>query len=562
MMQIPFNQFEQHIHETILKRGLSYFNNGRVQPHEELSPGYYEAIVEGSDNYIVRLKIQNELIVDYSCTCPYDFGPYCKHVVALLFYLQQDTLDLEPKVVPSKKPKKKRKTVIEQLDEILAEVPVDALIHYLKTQALNNPSFRRSFIAAFAHYGKAESKSTYAQQLRAVIYSAKQKHGFIEYRSVYQVGKAAHDLLEKASGHIAEGNFHSAFYISTAVLEEMNKALNFADDSDGDIGDSIRFSMDVLYELASQELHDDLRKVIFDYALKTFNKKIFAGWDWHVDMLDLASLLHISEKEANKLLKLVDEYEGSQYEEKELQQIKYNILQMLGGPEAEHYLEENIVNPSLRKIALEKAFSRKDYNMAIQIAEDGIECDAEDKPGLVYDWYDWLLKIYIALDDNAKVIETARHLYLNSRDKNQWYYDTLKAYVEEEDWFDFVKELICEINNRERWMDIFLIEEIYKREKYWDRLLQLLKDNISLNRINEYEEYLMPDYSDALIILYKDEIVNYLSKNTGRNYYQEACRYIRRMTKLGGREEADKLIDYLRNKYPARRALQEELYKV
>ena len=54
------------------------------------------------------------------------------------------------------------------------------------------------------------------------------------------------------------------------------------------------------------------------------------------------------------LLKLIDEHEGSQYEEKGLQQITYNILQMLGGPETEHYLEKNIVNPSLRNIVLEK----------------------------------------------------------------------------------------------------------------------------------------------------------------------------------------------------------------
>lgn len=561
-MQIPFDQFEQHIHETILKRGLSYFNNDRVQPPEELSPGYYEAIVEGSDNYIVRLKIQDEVIIDYSCTCPYDFGPYCKHVVALLFYLQQDTLDMGPKIVQTKKTGEKRKTTIDKLDEIFTEVPVDTLIQYLKDQVLDTPSLRRKFIATFAHYGKAESKSIYAQQLRAVIYSAKQRQGFIDYRGAFKVGKAAQNLLMRASAHIEEGNFQSAFYISTAVLEVMTKALDYADDSNADIGEPVRYSMELLYEIAAQELTDDLRRMIFDYALKTFKKKMFTGWDWHLDMLDLASLLLASEKEANILLELIDEYEESQYDEESLQQIRYNILRMHGDQKAEQFLEENIMNPAFREIALEKAFDRKEFDIVKRIAEDGIKCNAEDKPGLVNTWYEWLLKAYIEMEDKDRIVETARYQYINARNNTQLYYDTLKKYVVKEEWIDFVEGLISEIKSRERWEYTHLLENIYKNEKYWDRLLQLLEDNVSLYKIKEYEQYLLPDYSNELLMLYKDEIVKFLSIKTGRNFYKEACRYIRRMIKMGGKEEANKLIEYLRDEYPARRALREELDKM
>ena len=38
-MNIPLNQFEQIIDETILKRGLDYFRKGLVEEPEELSPG-------------------------------------------------------------------------------------------------------------------------------------------------------------------------------------------------------------------------------------------------------------------------------------------------------------------------------------------------------------------------------------------------------------------------------------------------------------------------------------------------------------------------------------------
>jgi len=50
-MKIPLDKFEQYIDETILKRGLKYFKNGHVYELEEISPGEYEAIVEGSEDY-------------------------------------------------------------------------------------------------------------------------------------------------------------------------------------------------------------------------------------------------------------------------------------------------------------------------------------------------------------------------------------------------------------------------------------------------------------------------------------------------------------------------------
>lgn len=51
-MQIPLEQFEQYIDETILKRGLFYFKKRRVSQVEEISSGEYEAIVDGILKYL------------------------------------------------------------------------------------------------------------------------------------------------------------------------------------------------------------------------------------------------------------------------------------------------------------------------------------------------------------------------------------------------------------------------------------------------------------------------------------------------------------------------------
>jgi uncharacterized Zn finger protein len=88
-MNIPLDQFEQIIDETILKRGLNYFRQGLVEEPEEIAHGSFEAIVQGSEPYRVTVTVLDRNVTDYSCTCPYDMGPVCKHVAALLFALHE-----------------------------------------------------------------------------------------------------------------------------------------------------------------------------------------------------------------------------------------------------------------------------------------------------------------------------------------------------------------------------------------------------------------------------------------------------------------------------------------
>jgi len=58
-MNIPLDQFEQIIDDTILKRGLNYFRKGFVEEPEELSHGYFEAILQGSEPYRVTVTVQD-----------------------------------------------------------------------------------------------------------------------------------------------------------------------------------------------------------------------------------------------------------------------------------------------------------------------------------------------------------------------------------------------------------------------------------------------------------------------------------------------------------------------
>lgn len=566
-MQIPLNRFEQYIDETILKRGLQYFKKGHVHEPEEISPGVYEAIVEGTEDYTVQLTLKNGIITEHVCDCPYDFGPVCKHVAAVIFCLQQDELELNNKTKRAKtnqtsKPAK-RKTVAEQVDELLEKATHDELKQFVREQTLQNASFRNLFLSSFVQHNSNESKELYVKQVKAILKAASERDGFIDWSASRLVGKAVDNLLESVRKQIDNCNYRSAVFICTAVMEQMTEALQYADDSNGEIGGRVEVAYEMLYNIALEQSSEEIRKLIIEYCFTSLEKQIYSGWDWHTDILRLVALLLKTEEETERIFKQIDKTQRSDYEREEAQSIKYDILLKTKGENAaEKYLEQNITNSKLRRKAIQKALEERNFEKATSLAEDGVSYDLKDRPGLAKEWYDWLLKIAQAQNDSEKIIEYARLLFIDNFRKEQDYYSIMKQQVKPEEWNAFVEAIIQDIMTKKRWPDTGLVASIFIKEEWWDRLLELVKKSPSLNIIDRYEKYLSKNYSKDLIELYANGILNYMKNSMGRDHYQNACRYIRKMIKMGGRDKANEIISYLRTEYPKRRALIEELNRI
>jgi len=82
------NHFENYINKTILDRGYHYYIEGNVVEVYEQGENDYIFHIEGSDDYEVLVRMEDNGDILYSkCDCPYDFGPVCKHEVAAYFQL-------------------------------------------------------------------------------------------------------------------------------------------------------------------------------------------------------------------------------------------------------------------------------------------------------------------------------------------------------------------------------------------------------------------------------------------------------------------------------------------
>lgn len=560
---IPISDFEQFVDEKLLSRGLSYFENGQVTSFEELSPGEFEAEVAGREDYDVRITVSRKKITSYLCTCPYEHGTVCKHIVAVLYYLRNEEekhKSADYKKGTAKKPASRRKTVSEQVDELLGALSHDDLNSFIKEQCLADPAFRRSFLSGFMYKSPAESPEKYREQVKNILRSAKDKDRFIKWNHAGIVGRSVNEMLVIAMKHIDSGNWLSACHICFPVAEEMVKALQFADDSNGDIGGNIETAFEILYSVATSDRPEEIRAYMLDQVLHYYRKNVFSGWDWHTDLIGLAVELVKTEKEAGKVLSLLHAHVHSEYEGEQMTMLEYELIRkMKGDDEAEKFVSQNLDTPELRRKALEKALSDKDFGKARSLAHAGIKNDAETKPGLAKEWYDWLLRTAIAEKDKPHVIEYARYLFVDGFRNDQDYYQILKKNTDPAEWNNYVEGLVDDIRRKSRWVNIDVLAKIYITEKWWNRLLDLVSGTTHLPYIKRYEQYLAADYTEELLGLYEKGIIDYLKVNTGRTHYKEACRYLERMLKLGGLARVRNLIADLRREYPQRRALLDEL---
>lgn len=569
-MSIPLNAFEQYIDSAILSRGQTYFKQGRVSEPELIKANHLEFVVEGSDEYRVTILFDKEEITRHDCTCPYE-GVVCKHVVACIFYMQKDELGMEAPKQKLRAKKAKKPSVEDQAKIILEKLSHEDLMQFTEDFVLSNESFRDYFLTTFAHLNPHLTLADYKKIIRTEIRSHRSgRYRFISLREAGALGLKISKILGLGEQHIVNGRFESAFFIGAAVLEEMFKAFEYADDSGGDIGMCINEAVGLLKSLADnlEEPHP-VRKKLYKYAIKAYEKQLFEGWDWHEEMLEIAQRSAASAKEIEEVFTLIDfeitvclENELRKFRAERLELSKYNlILRVEGKDQAIAFAQENPQNDKLRDELIRAALDIKDFKKAIDIAKEGLDM-ANGNTNYERRWQYWLLVLYIEIQSAEDVITLARTLFLTDYTYQYDYLKILKRFVETKHWPTFIEELIKDLTENGRKSD--LLRRIYVFEERWQELLEDLSLNPSLYEIKKFESYLANDYAEELIDLYNEGIKDYLfyDYHTGRKYYRNACQYMKRMNKLGGRAKVEQLKSELTAHFPRRPALLEELAKV
>lgn len=88
------SDFSRYIDPAVVHRGKEYASEGRVISLKSIADEKYTAVVRGYEDYEVYVRLDNENnIMESECDCPYDFGPVCKHQVAVFLELKNREAD-------------------------------------------------------------------------------------------------------------------------------------------------------------------------------------------------------------------------------------------------------------------------------------------------------------------------------------------------------------------------------------------------------------------------------------------------------------------------------------
>ena len=82
-MRIRLENFEEDVHILIAERGKEYFDSNQVLMLKQTADGW-TGVIEGSETYQVLLEV-HDVITSWHCTCPFEHGPVCKHVAAVMY---------------------------------------------------------------------------------------------------------------------------------------------------------------------------------------------------------------------------------------------------------------------------------------------------------------------------------------------------------------------------------------------------------------------------------------------------------------------------------------------
>ena len=229
-------------------------------------------------------------------------------------------------------------------------------------------------------------------------------------------------------------------------------------------------------------------------------------------------------------------------------------------------LHQHLYLPGFAKQMIERFFKNGDLDKAKELAQDAAKRAESDRfSGLVKDFEEWLLKIAKQEKDIDTIRYYLKKFFFDRYHCNFDYYDRLKAtYDSDSDWNKQISDFIKALKDKET--DLL---KVYIKEDHWDDFLQVIQSvcqDTQSSRSGDlayyFHDVLSKRYPKELITLYANSVTRSLVTAKGRSHYQDICRTLRKMKKLGGKAEVSDIISFCREHYRNRPALQDELSRV
>lgn len=558
-LKIGIQRFLDEVDPTILTRGEDYYRSGQVE-NVEWDGGHVTAEVSGSEEapYLVELDFSEDgEVEDWSCDCPFDWGPVCKHTVAVLFALRAGAGQDRPKA---------EKTQKVSIQELVERADKAQLVSLILEHCRADKRFQSLVLSELEDSGEQELAAI--KELVRASMRSNTHHHFIDENGCDAICADLDDCLDKAERRIERGQYNQALEIIQFVLVTGMKLTSEADSSSGSLSDTMDSVMETLEQAARGLVQSGgNRNVWVKKLLKTAMDPVFEGWDdSRYDLLQRSAILadtH-SEDEFYAVLDQLSEkrwerFEDSPWTERWDKLTRYHILCAAHGQkDARGYLERNLDVDELRLILVQEDMERGDYANAERLYRERVDQEAQEKRTMwsrPSQWQLLLYDIYCDWGQRDKQIGQARTLAALGE---QRFYQTAKdLLIEDGRWQEEYPKFREELKES---LPVYTYMEILKGEGETDLLMEQVR--LHPDTVFQYGDVLAPQYGDEVFGLCSNAIREASKSISNRKHYQRLCGLLQSLIKFGGSRYAQSLINELYEAYPHRPALLEELERV
>ncbi len=227
----------QYASSQSFQRGMDYYRSGAVLSVERRGNQLW-AEVEGSSYmpYQVWVTFDEAGLIEAVCDCPYDWGGYCKHIVAVLLVYLHSPEDIETRPT---------------IEALLANIQADQLRQILVALVERQPSLAdvvEGLILPQESVGEEEAGESghprqrhtpldpdpFRRQAHGIIHSLDKMRPSEAYWQVGEVIKRLGEILSQAETFVQAGDGRNALVILEALTEEYVKGWMILDDSSGE----------------------------------------------------------------------------------------------------------------------------------------------------------------------------------------------------------------------------------------------------------------------------------------------------------------------------------------
>lgn len=228
-------EIRQYASEKSFYRGEEYYENNAVGD-VVWRDGVLSAEVYGSHYlpYTIRVTFDERGVVNADCSCPYDWGGWCKHIVAVLL-----TYVHTPDVIEERPPLQDLLAGLDrdQLEEVLLELAArdEALVNRVEViLASIRPAEQADTASDDAQAAHVEvDPALVRRQVRAIFHQLERMPSSEAYWHVEEMVETVRDLLISAWDLIYQEEGRNAMAMLEAITGEYVEGWYHVDDSDG-----------------------------------------------------------------------------------------------------------------------------------------------------------------------------------------------------------------------------------------------------------------------------------------------------------------------------------------